>query len=140
MAGKFHEDYARQVDQGSDRSFGIVFAVVFAIVGVWPLWDGGSPATWAFGTGAVFLILALGRPGTLAPLNRLWHLVGLGLSKVVNPVVMGFLFFVTITPMALIMRLMGKDPLRLRFDSEAESYWIERTPRGPDPETMNRQF
>ncbi len=140
MAGKFHEDYARRIEAGSDKSFGIVFAVVFAIIGVFPLWGGGSPAYWAFGISSVFLALALARPATLTPLNRLWHLLGLGLGKVVNPLVLGFLFFVTITPMALIMRMMGKDPLRLKFDSDAESYWIERTPAGPEPETMNRQF
>ena len=140
MAGKFHEDYARRIEAGSDKSFGVVFAVVFAIIGVFPMWGGGSPAYWAFGLSAVFLLLALARPGTLKPLNRIWHLVGLGLSKVVNPLVLGFLFFVTITPMALVMRMMGKDPLRLKFDSAAESYWIERTPAGPEPETMNRQF
>ena len=108
MAGKFHEDYARRIEAGSDKSFGVVFAVVFAIIGVFPLWGGGPPAYWALGIGASFLVLALARPGTLKPLNRLWHLVGLGLSKVVNPLVLGFLFFVTITPMALIMRMMGK--------------------------------
>ncbi len=140
MTGKFHEDYARQIEAGSDKSFGVVFAVVFAIIGVFPMWGGGSPAYWAFGLSAVFLLLALARPGTLKPLNRIWHLVGLGLSKVVNPLVLGFLFFVTITPMALVMRMMGKDLLRLKFDSAAESYWIERTPAGPEPETMNRQF
>ena len=140
MAGKFHEDFARQVDQGSNKSFGVVFAVVFAIVGVFPLWGGGSPAYWALGASAVFLVLALARPVVLAPLNRLWHLLGLGLSKVVNPLVMGFLFFVTITPMALIMRMMGKDPLRLKFEPGAATYWIERTPPGPEPETMKRQF
>ncbi len=140
MTGKFHEDYARRIEAGSDKSFGVVFAVVFAIIGVFPLWGGGSPAYWAFGLSAVFLALALARPATLTPLNRLWHLLGLGLGKVVNPLVLGFLFFVTITPLALIMRMMGKDPLRLRFDPGAESYWIERTPSGPEPETMNRQF
>ena len=140
MAGKFHEDYARRIESGSDKSFGVVFAVVFAVVGVFPMWSGGPPAYWALGIGASFLVLALVRPGTLKPLNRLWHLVGLGLSKVVNPLVLGFLFFVTITPMALIMRMMGKDPLRLKFDPGAESYWIERRPPGPEPETMNRQF
>ncbi len=140
MAGKFHEDYAREVEAGSEKSFGVVFTVVFAIVGVFPLWDGGSPAYWAFGLSAVFLALALARPGTLRPLNRLWHLVGLGLGKVVNPLVLGFLFYVTITSMALILRMMGKNPLRLGFEPGAVTYWIERTPPGPEPETMERQF
>ena len=130
MAGKFHEDYARQLEAGSEKSFGVVFAVVFLIVGGFPLLGGAPPAYWAFGISAVFLALALARPGTLRPLNRLWHLVGLGLAKVVNPLVLGFLFFAVITPMALIMRMMGKDPLRLGFEPGADTYWIERRPPG----------
>ena len=76
----------------------------------------------------------------LRPLNRLWFLLGMALHKVVNPLVMGFLFYLTVTPMALFMRLAGKDPLRLKFDRQAKSYWIKRQPAGPAPESMRRQF
>ena len=88
----------------------------------------------------VFLAAGLLVPKVLKPLNRLWFLIGLGLHKVISPLVMGLLFYLTITPMALIMRLMGKDPLRRDFEPEAKSYWIERRPAGPAPESMRHQF
>jgi large-conductance mechanosensitive channel len=88
----------------------------------------------------VFLALALAAPKTLAPLNRLWMKFGLLLHAVVNPVVMAFLFFSTVTPIALIMRALGQDPLRLKLDPAAKTYWIDRTPPGPAPDTMPRQF
>ncbi|MBT3401824.1 MAG: hypothetical protein HN420_17765, partial [Rhodospirillaceae bacterium] len=87
-----------------------------------------------------FLAIAFLRPGLLAPLNRLWTRFGLLLHRIVNPIVMGFLFYLTVTPMALIMRALGKDLLRLKRDPEAKSYWIERTPPGPAPDTMSNQF
>lgn len=137
-----HEDYSRKDDvkAGSERAFGFVFAVVFALVAVWPLISGGAPRWWALVVGGVFVLVSLAAPGLLAPLNRLWFRFGQLLHKVVNPVIMGLLFFLTVTPIALLMRLTGKDPLRLRFDPQAESYWIERDPPGPEPETMRYQF
>jgi large-conductance mechanosensitive channel len=95
---------------------------------------------WSLGTAAVFLALALAAPKTLAPLSRLWMKFGLLLHAVVNPVVMAFLFFSTVTPIALIMRALGQDPLRLKLDPAAKTYWIDRTPPGPAPDTMPRQF
>lgn len=144
MADKpeIHEDYGRaeEVKLGSERAFGVVFALVFAVVGLWPLMEGGAVGAWALGIGAVFILVALARPGLLRPLNRLWFRFGLLLNKVVNPLVMGLLFYFTVTPIGLLMRALGKDPLRLRFDRGAPSYWIERQPPGPEPETMRRQF
>ncbi len=138
----FHEDLGRQdkAKAGSERAFGMVFAVVFALVGLWPLWEGGGFRPWALIAAGVFLAAGLLVPKALKPLNRLWFLIGLGLHKVVNPLVMGLLFYFTITPMALIMRLIGKDPLRRDFEPEAKSYWIERRPAGPAPESMRHQF
>jgi hypothetical protein len=137
-----HENLAREYDTGggSDKSFGIVFAVVFLIVSLLPLLHGGSPRLWALALAAAFLIVALTRPGLLAPLNRLWTKFGLLLHKVVNPLVMGLLFFATVTPIGLLMRLFGKDPLRLKIDRQAESYWIDRVPPGPSPESIKNQF
>jgi hypothetical protein len=89
---------------------------------------------------AGFLAVALVRPSLLSPLNRLWFMFGLLLHKIVTPVIMGLIFFLTVTPTGLIMRLSGRDPLRLRRDPEAKTYWIEREPPGPDPETMRNQF
>ena len=144
MADKtpFHEDFSRQekVKVGSERSFGLVFAAVFTLVSLLPLWSAGAIRVWSLPIAAGFLGLALFAPKLLAPLNRLWFQFGLLLHKIVNPLVMGLVFFLTVTPMALVMRLLGKRPLTLRFDREAESYWIDRVPPGPDPKSMKQQF
>lgn len=138
----FHEDFHRkeEVTAGSERGFGIVFFVVFLIIGLWPMLSGGAPRLWSLGIAAVFLPIALIRPGLLSPLNRVWFLFGLLLHTIVTPVIMGLLFFLTVTPTGIIMRLMGKDPLHRRLDPEAKTYWIERNPPGPDPQSMRNQF
>lgn len=128
------------VKASSDRSFGIVFAVVFAIIGLWPFLFGGTLRWWSLAVGAAFLAVALIRPGALAPLNRLWTKFGLLLNRLVSPLVMGLLFFVVITPFALVMRLAGKDLLRLKRDPDAKSYWVLREPPGPSPETIKNQY
>jgi hypothetical protein len=84
--------------------------------------------------------LAMGTPRLLTPLNRLWTRFGLVLHAVVTPVVMGLLFYLTVVPIGIVMRLAGKDLLALRYDPGAKSYWIERRPPGPAPDTMPRQF
>ncbi len=138
----FHEDFGRKdvPRSGSERGFGIVFAVVFAIIGVWPLLDGGPIRLWALAGAGVFLAAGLFLPVVLRPLNRLWFLFGMALHKVMSPLVMALLFYLTVTPIALIMRIVGKDPLNRRFDPRAKSYWVERHPAGPAPETMRQQF
>ena len=125
---------------GSERAFGIVFAAVFALIGLWPLLADGGVRLWALALAFLFLAAAFLAPRALAPLNRLWFRFGNLLHRIVNPLVMGLLFFTTVTPIALLMRLAGKDPLRLRFDRAAKSYWIERTPPGPAPESLRHQF
>ena len=87
-----------------------------------------------------FLVLAIARPMILAPLNHLWLKLGLLLYKVVNPLVMALMFYLTILPTGLLMRLLRKDPLHLKRDPQACSYWIERRPPGPVPDTMRNQF
>ena len=103
------------------------------------MWAGGAIRLWALIAAGVFAAAGLFAPALLRPLNRVWFLFGMILHKVVNPLVMGLLFYATITPMAFVMRLMGKDPLRRRFDPEAKSYWIERRPAGPEPPTATRR-
>ncbi|WP_068430128.1 SxtJ family membrane protein [Magnetospirillum sp. XM-1] len=132
--------HARAVEMGSDRSFGLVFAAVFAIVALLPLKDGGEVRLWAGAVAGAFLLVALVYPKALKPLNKLWFLIGMALHHVVTPLVMGLLFFLTVTPIALIMRAVGKDPLHLARDDKAASYWINRTPPGPAPDSMRRQF
>jgi uncharacterized membrane protein len=128
------------VKSSSDRSFGVVFAVVFAFIGLWPFLFGGSVRWWSLAIAAVFVVLAAVRPGLLAPLNRLWTKLGLLLNAIVSPLVMGLLFYVVFTPFALFMRLTGKDLLHLKRDPEAHSYWILREPPGPSPETIKNQY
>lgn len=138
----FHEDFRRDggPGPGSERGFGLVFATVFAIIAAWPLMSGGGVRWWAAAVAGAFLVLALVVPQLLAPLNRLWFRFGLVLHRVVTPVIMGILFFLTVLPTGLMLRLFRKDPLSLRFDPAAKSYWIAREPPGPSPETMRNQF
>ena len=137
-----HEELSRKhaVKGSSDRAFGLVFAVFFAFVGLAPLWKHHPLRSWALVLAGLFLAIGLVRPGLLHPLNQAWIRLGLLLGKVVNPIVMGLLFFLVVAPTALIFRLLGKDPLRLSLDAGASSYWIERRPPGPAPQTMSNQF
>jgi hypothetical protein len=136
---KFHEDLGRDVEvrAGSNRAFGLVMATAcFIIAGVgwlaatshWPHWSAAA---------IMFALAAWWQPGLLAPLNQLWFRLGLLLHRLVNPLVMGLLFFFVITPTGLLMRAFGKCPLRLKFQRSAPSYWIARH-KQPNP--MTRQY
>jgi hypothetical protein len=141
--GVTHEDFTRAgaaVPVGSERSFGLVFAAVFTIIALLPLKDGEPVRLWALAVAAVFAVAALLLPRLLKPLNLLWFRFGMVLHHIVTPLVMGLLFFVTVTPVGVLMRLSGKDPMRLKADAGAASYWIARQPPGPAPETMKQQF
>jgi predicted membrane metal-binding protein len=139
-----HEDFTRKetVQGSSDRSFGFVMAAFFALVALFPLLHGplSSIRWWALVVAAAFLALALLWTAPLRPLNRAWLKLGLLLSKIVSPVVMMVLFYATVTPVGVLMRLAGKDPLRLRRNAAAASYWIPREPPGPAPDSMKQQF
>lgn len=137
-----HENLtSKEAPRGSsDRSFGIVFGVVFLIIALWPLLSSGGVRIWSVIASASFFVVAFVLPKLLAPLNRLWMRFGLLLHHIVSPVVLGILFYLFVTPMGLVMRLFGKDFLRLRFDSSSRSYWIERNPPGPRPDSLNNQF
>ena len=137
-----HESYDRVevIEGGSNRSFGITFAIVFAVIGLLPLLSGSSVRLWSLVASTLFLLCALLLPSVLAPLNRAWLWFGLRLHRIVSPVVLGIMFFLVITPIGLAMRALGKDPLRLKFDKVSSSYWIERTPPGPPPESFKDQF
>jgi predicted membrane metal-binding protein len=124
----------------SDRSFGMVFAAVFLIVGAWPLLDGRSPRLWALGAAGLLALVTTFSPWLLRPLNAVWIRLGEFLHRLVTPVIMGLVFFLTVLPTALVMRALGKDHLRLKLDQDSPTYWIERQPPGPAPQTMNRQF
>ncbi|MGA7414705.1 MAG: SxtJ family membrane protein [Bryobacteraceae bacterium] len=136
-----HEDFGRHVDikGSSDRSFGFVMAAVFVLVGLIPLTRGMGPRIWALVVAAVFLVVTLGRPGLLHLLNVGWGRIGVALAKVTTPVLMGLIFYLIVTPLGILFRLLGRDPMRLRSTGQS-SYWVRRLPPGPLPETMKDQF
>lgn len=131
---------AHDVKLGSERAFGFVFAGFFALLSGLAWWNGSAMLVYWLAASSAFLMLALAAPGLLAPLNRLWFKFGLLLNAVVSPVIMGLLFFLTITPIGWMMRLFGARPLNLKFDRAADSYWIRRDPPGPPPASLKNQF
>ena len=137
-----HENLDRQqhIEGSSDRGFGLVFATVFAIIAAWPLMNAQAPRWWALGLAALLALVAATRPSVLARANRLWMRFGLFLGNVVGPLAVGVLFYAIVTPLGFVMRLTGKDPLRLRLDASADSYWIARRPPGPPPDSLTNQF
>ena len=138
-----HERLNDQSDikSASDRSFGVVFSAVFLIIGVWPLFWGKDVRIWCLCIAIGFFAMTLLKPQFLGPLNRIWAAFGAVLHKVVNPIIMGFLFYLIITPTSLLMRLVGKRPLDLQFEHQRKSYWIESTPPSePSVKSMRDQF
>lgn len=137
-----HESLQRDepVTTPSERSFGLVFAALFLLIACYPLLYGRGPWLWSLALAAAFALAAWAAPRLLAPLNFAWTRLGLLLHKTVSPLVLGFMFFGVVTPIGVLMRVLGKDPLHLRFDPDAESYWIERIPPGPDPDSLRDQF
>jgi hypothetical protein len=137
-----HENFDREEEAvgSSDRGFGFVFAGFFALVAIVRWWKGQGGSGWFAAAAVAILLIALLRPTLLAPFNRLWTKLALLLSKVMNPVIMGILFFLVVAPIGLVMRLFGKRPLALGIDPAAKSYWIERTPPAPLPGSMKNQF
>lgn len=136
------EDFSREeeLNISSNRNFGLVFAAFFLVLGAGPLLRGRVARPWALVAAAVFFAISLALPGLLRPLNMLWVKLAMLLQKLTSPVVMGLLFFSTIVPTAFLMRVAKRDPLRLRSDPGASSYWIHRTPPGPEPKSMRDQF
>ena len=130
----------RKVVAGSDRSFGLVFAGFFALVALLPATHGAPIRWWALGLALAFAAVAFAVPRLLHPLNRVWFALGLLLHHVVNPLVMAVMFYGAILPMALLLRALGKDLLRLKRDPQAVSYWIAREPPAPAPGSMRKQF
>ena len=121
----------------SNRSFGLVFFIVFLIVSTWPLTNEEQVRIWSAIISAVFLILGLINSKFLSPLNRLWFKFGIILGAIVAPIVMGFIFFLVVTPIGLVMRIMGRDILNKKYDKKRETYWIKR---GKSVSMMKQQF
>ena len=125
-----------EVKIGSNRSFGIVFFVVFLIIAAYPLINGDEPRLWSLIVSIVFLFLGIINSKILNPFNKLWFKFGIFLGKIISPLVMCIIFFLVVTPIGLLMRLFNKDLLNLKFNNNS-SYWIEKT----EPKSkMNNQF
>ena len=124
-----------EVKLSSNRSFGIVFFIVFVLIGLYPLLKGNDFRIWALIISFIFLVLGLINSKILTPLNRLWFKFGLLLGKFISPIIMGIIFFIVVTPIGVIMRSLKKDLLNLKYNKN-ESYWIEKT--GPKSKMKNQ--
>ncbi len=119
----------------SNRSFGIVFFVVFLLIALYPLINDNQIRLWSFIVSLIFLILGLIKSRILTPLNKLWFRFGLFLGRIISPLIMGIIFFLVVTPIGFIMRILGKDLLNLKYNNK-RSYWIEKT--GPKSKMKNQ--
>jgi len=121
---------------GSNRSFGIVFFLVFFLIATYPLINGNEIRLWSLVVSIIFLLLGLINSKILNPFNKLWFKFGIFLGKIISPIIMGIIFFLVVTPIGLLMRLLNKDLLNLKFNNNS-SYWIEKT----EPKSkMKNQF
>jgi hypothetical protein len=137
-----HENMTRELESegSSDRSFGLVFAAVFVVLTIWPALHGGSMRWWASAVAAAFAVIAMTKPSILGALNRAWTKLGILMGRFVSPIALGILFYAVLTPIGVLMRLTGADPLRLKRDATSNTYWITREPPGPAPGSMDKQF
>jgi hypothetical protein len=140
-----HEDYRSEhpTERSSDRAFGCTVGTVLVVLGAGKGFLAGTVTPVSFllaAAGAALVLFWIVSPSRLAGVNRLWLQLGVLLSKIVNPIVLAVLFYVAVTPMALVMRMAGRRPLRLTADPAAPSYWIAREPAEGGPAAMRRQF
>ena len=120
---------------GSNRSFGIVFFVVFLIISIWPLLDEKELRYWLLIVSFIFLILGILKSNILTPLNKVWFKFGILLGNIISPIIMAFVFFLVVTPISLIMKIFGKDILNLKKNNK-KSYWLEK--KGPKSKMKNQ--
>ena len=119
----------------SNRSFGIVFFIVFLLIGLYPLTYSQDIRFWSVIISIIFLVLGLFNSKILTPLNKLWFKFGIFLGKIISPIIMGIIFFLVVTPIGLLMRLLGKDLINLKYNNN-KSYWIEK--KGPKSKMKNQ--
>jgi Saxitoxin biosynthesis operon protein SxtJ len=140
--GNWHESLHSEgaPPSSSDRSFGFVFAAVCAAVAVFAIGGGRHSALWWSIAASIFCVVALLAAPVLGPLNRAWRWLSLQLFRIVNPIIMGVVFFAVLTPIAIAMRCAGRDPLRLRFEPARPSYWLDRASPSERQTSMTDQF
>ena len=115
----------KDIKIGSNKSFGIVFAIVFSLIALWPLLKGDEIRLWSLIISIIFLILGFMNSKILTPLNKLWFKLGILLGNFIAPIIMGIIFFFVVTPTGIIMKLLRKDLIKLKKNND-ESYWIEK--------------
>ena len=125
-----------EIKLGSNRSFGIVFFIVFVLIAIYPLINQGEVRIWSLIISFLFLFLGLLNSKILTPLNKLWFKFGILLGKIISPIIMGVIFFLVVTPIGFLMRLFGKDVLNLKLNNKKSSYWIEKV--GPKSKMKNQ--
>ena len=125
-----------EIKIGSNKSFGVVFFIVFLIVGLFPLINDQEMKVWSLLISLIFLILGLINSTILTPLNKIWFKFGILLGKIVSPIIMGMIFFLVVTPIGILMKILKKDLLNLKYNND-QSYWIEKN----EPKSkMKNQF
>ena len=125
-----------EIKLGSNRSFGIVFFIVFVLIAIYPLINQGEVRIWSLIISFLFLFFGLLNSKILTPLNKLWFRFGIFLGKIISPIIMAVIFFLVVTPIGLLMRLFGKDVLNLKLNKKKSSYWIEKV--GPKSKMKNQ--
>ena len=121
---------------GSNKIFGIFFAIIFFVIAFWPLMNGDNVRNWPIPIAIIFLILGILNSKLLSPLNKAWIKLGLFLGSIVSPIVMALIFFLVLTPTGFILRLFKKDVLNLKFN-KSDTYWLEKE---KNKSTMKNQF
>ena len=121
----------------SNRSFGLVFFVIFLIVALWPLKSGEDIRLWSLVLSIIFFILGIFNSKLLTPLNKLWFKFGILLGSIVSPLIMGIVYFLVVTPIGILMRILGKDLLKTSKVKNTSTYWIKRDKQ---LSTMKKQF
>ena len=132
MNSKFNDS----IKISSNRSFGIVFFVVFLFIALYPITYSEDIRIWSLIISFIFIILGLLNSKILTPLNKLWFKFGVILAKIISPIIMGIIFFLVVTPIGLIMKVLGKDLLRLKYNKKDNTYWIEKN--GPKSKMKNQ--
>ena len=115
----------KNIKIGSNRSFGIVFFIVFLLIGIWPILNGSEIRYWAIFISLIFLVLGLINSNFLTPLNRTWFKIGIALGNFIAPIIMGIVFFLVVTPIGILMKLLRKDLINLKMNND-KTYWIEK--------------
>ena len=125
------------IKMGSNRSFGLVFFVVFLILGLWPVKSGGDVNIFLILISLVFLFLAITKSKFLTPLNKLWFKFGIKLGAIIAPIVMGVVFFLVVTPIGIMMKIIGRDLINKKINKNIKTYWLNRKKAVG---SMKRQF